>query len=50
MMIAIRALNDDSLGLDMKLGEFLFIVGGVVVYGVVVVVVAGIDTDFYLGV
>jgi len=32
MMIAIGApLNNDPLGLDMKLGEFLFIIGSIVV-------------------
>ena len=39
------ALNNDPLGLDMKLGEFLLAIGG---SSVVVVIVAGIDSDFDL--
>ncbi len=45
----IGALNNDPLGFDMKLGEFLFIIGSVAGI-VVVIVVAGIDADFDLGV
>lgn len=39
------ALNNDPLGFDMKLREFLLVIGG---SSVVVVIVAGIDADFDL--
>lgn len=49
MMISssgIGTLNNDPLGLDMKLGEFLFII---VVGGIgIVIIVAGIDAYFDL--
>lgn len=41
----VGALNNDPLGLDVKLGEFLLVIGGIVA---VVVIVAGIDADFDL--
>ncbi len=41
------ALNNDPLGFDMKLGEFLLVIGRSRSI-VIVVVVAGIDADFHL--
>jgi len=46
----IGALNNDPLGFDMKLGEFLFIIGSTGIVVIIVVIVAGIDADFDLGV
>ena len=48
VVVSIGALNDHPLGLDVKLREFLLAVGCVIARAVVVV--AGIDADFDLGV